>query len=131
MQINSNLNLNQQNFNGKLFFDANIEEDLVGLISKNKQIKKILSSSPNDLYVGANIRMASHSEIYAQGRDEVLTKIYFTVKRPVKSFSDKIKNFFARKRFLTSQYHSSQTNWRVINNDTRINEIVTELMGDC
>ena len=124
MKINNN---NQQNFNGKLFVAPNISDEIIEAIKNNKQLKQVLSS-PNDLYVGVKLRLASKNEIYKQGRDDVLTKIYFFIEKPAKSFMDKVRNFFAKKYYLTSRYHSNHTNLQMINNEEHIAKIVAKML---
>lgn len=123
MQLN--LNLKQQNFNGKLIIGDNITDDIVNVLSKSKLIRNLLKQE-DDLFVNAKWRFATRDEICIYGKDDVLYKVFFSVRKPVKNIFDRIANFFATKKYLSSNYHSSQTNSVLAKNEERISKVLSK-----
>lgn len=125
--MKTNSNLNSASFNGKLVVLSNISKDFADVVAQNSVAKKILQGA-EDLYIGAKMRTATYDEIYSQGRDDELYKVFFYTQKPVKSFADKISNMFALKQFLSSDYHSSSTNFSLIRNKQHLSGILSNLI---
>ena len=108
-----------------MIIGSTVTDDIVEAVRRNKVVQKILTQN-DDLFLDAKMRFASRQEIYL-GRDEVLYKVFFSVRKPVKNIMDKITNFFAAKKYLSTSYHSAQTNSALLKNEKRISNLLLDL----